>query len=436
MLAPRRALRLVVAACWVAATAGKRECNPVTTLVGTEAALAPAEFSCGGSGEVLEVQSVTQSANATQCSAAKATFAGPCDGNEECKVDASEYSGCGLAVEMKCKDSGVDTFTILVLLLIFIIILAMGTTCTLEDARTIWASKKRAFVVGWLSQFGFMPLFAFSAAKAFKFDSLVAVGVVLCGAAPGGTTSNLFTYWSGGNVSLSIAMSLASTACAVFMLPLLVEIYIIAGLGLDGGSVTIPFQDIVIIAVGTILVPATLGVLLRRYNTEWKIRGKFIYKWVEIAGSVIGGLTLAAAVVVGLDDNPDLMNPMDYPGEWILASIFQPVGCLFGLCAATLLRLDGPDRIAVALETGVQNYTLVIGICALSFSGCTRVEALTFVFIGSAWYIVSSAWLVALLRTARKRGWWRLDEGRAPGDAKDVVDGGVCSSSDKELTVV
>ena len=127
---------------------------------------------------------------------------------------------------MQCENSGIDTFTLLILLLIFVIIFAMGTTCTLDDFKEVWEHKKRAIIVGWLSQFGFMPLFAFSMARAFEFDDLVAVGVVLCGAAPGGTTSNLFTYWVGGNVSLSIAMSLASTACAVFMLPLLTEIYV------------------------------------------------------------------------------------------------------------------------------------------------------------------------------------------------------------------
>ena len=48
-----------------------------------------------------------------------------------------------------------------------------------------------------------------------------------------------------------------------------------------------------------------------------------------------------------------------YAGEWALAAIFQPVGCLFGMVAATLLGLEGRDRITVALETGVQNYTRV-----------------------------------------------------------------------------
>ena len=46
----------------------------------------------------------------------------------------------------------------------------------------------------------------------------------------------------------------------------------------EGESIRIPFKDIVIIGVVTILIPATMGVAIRRYNTERKIWGKFIYK--------------------------------------------------------------------------------------------------------------------------------------------------------------
>ena len=81
-----------------------------------------------------------------------------------------------------------------------------------------------------------------------------------------------------------------------------------------------------------------------------------------------------------------------------LAALFEPVGCAFGYTVASLAKLELRDRIAVALETGVQNYTLVIGIVALTYRGCTRVEALTFVLIASLWYIFSSTWIVVLLQ--------------------------------------
>ena len=57
------------------------------------------------------------------------------------------------------------------------------------------------------SQFLLMPPVMFGLAHAFGLPSRVAIGVVLMGSAPGGSTSNLLTSWAGGNVALSVAMS-------------------------------------------------------------------------------------------------------------------------------------------------------------------------------------------------------------------------------------
>ena len=149
----------------------------------------------------------------------------------------------------------IDTLSILTLLVICFIhlSLAVGTTVVLEEMRQIYRSKKRAFLLGWVSQFGFMPLMAFAFARYLDFDQLVAVGVVLVGMAPGGSTSNLFTLWARGNVALSVAMSAASTTCALFMLPLLYLLYVRVGLGL-GDALDLPVVNIVI-ALLTIVVP-------------------------------------------------------------------------------------------------------------------------------------------------------------------------------------
>ena len=59
-----------------------------------------------------------------------------------------------------------------------------------------------------------MPLCAFAFAKMFQLEDKLAVGLILIGASPGGTTSNMFTYWSAGNVALSVTMSFLSTVAA------------------------------------------------------------------------------------------------------------------------------------------------------------------------------------------------------------------------------
>ena len=70
----------------------------------------------------------------------------------------------------------------------------MGTTIVIDDFKMVWREKKRGFLIGLLSQYGFMPLISYAFCFAFGFSNTAAIGVMLCGMMPGGSTSNLFTY--------------------------------------------------------------------------------------------------------------------------------------------------------------------------------------------------------------------------------------------------
>lgn len=113
---------------------------------------------------------------------------------------------------------------------------------------------------------------------------MTAIGMILIGCSPGGTTSNVFTYWSKGNVALSITMTFFSTICAFFMLPLLIFLIVQQSFA---QSVTIDFVSIVL-SLLLVVIPCTMGVLLRMYNTETKVCDKFIWEWTALFTSVCG----------------------------------------------------------------------------------------------------------------------------------------------------
>ena len=57
----------------------------------------------------------------------------------------------------------------------------------------------------------------------------------------------------------------------------------------------------------------------------------FIYKWIEKVGGAAGAVFLLVAVVIGVLSAPQLIsNPRIYWRSWILGSIYQPIGCIFG----------------------------------------------------------------------------------------------------------
>ena len=55
------------------------------------------------------------------------------------------------------------------------------------------------------------PLLAFAIAEIVGLEAALAVGLVLLGASPGGTTANLLTHVARGDTALSITMTAISS---------------------------------------------------------------------------------------------------------------------------------------------------------------------------------------------------------------------------------
>ena len=102
----------------------------------------------------------------------------------------------------------------------------MGLTIRMEDFKVVF-SRPKEVLIGFVSQYTIMPLIAWTLCMILKLPTELALGVILVGCCPGGTASNVITYIAGGDVALSVGMTIASTLIAQLMTPLLV--YILAG---------------------------------------------------------------------------------------------------------------------------------------------------------------------------------------------------------------
>lgn len=72
------------------------------------------------------------------------------------------------------------------------------------DIRKLWWHLRRPWgvTVGLLCQFGLMPLTAYLLAISFSLRPVQAVAVLIMGCCPGGTVSNIFTFWVDGDMDL------------------------------------------------------------------------------------------------------------------------------------------------------------------------------------------------------------------------------------------
>ncbi|MCW7491648.1 bile acid:sodium symporter [Leptospira sp. 2 VSF19] len=238
--------------------------------------------------------------------------------------------------------------------MIFFLMVAMGTTLTLENFKKAVHSKK-PLLIGMLSQFGFMPLIAFGLAKGFGLSPSFAIGLILVGCTPGGTTSNLLTYYAKGDVALSISMTIASTILAIVMMPFLFWLYC-SGFNVD--QIQIPYKSI----IGSIVVlifPVLIGIKIRSANIRLALK-------IEKIGSVLGILMILFLLIVMVPKNIEILKETTI-AMYVSAILITVLGYVFGYTLSKLFNLTIKQSTTVSLETGIQNGPLTIAVILLSF---------------------------------------------------------------------
>lgn len=120
----------------------------------------------------------------------------------DCPANATICSGtsCVLPEDDFNRSLSVTLSTVLTIMLA-LVMFSMG--CNV-DIKKFWNHIKRPWgiFVGFLCQFGIMPLTAFLLSLAFNVLPIQAVVVLIMGCCPGGTASNIIAYWVDGDMDL------------------------------------------------------------------------------------------------------------------------------------------------------------------------------------------------------------------------------------------
>ena len=245
------------------------------------------------------------------------------------------------------------------LLRIFILIIMFGLGAGLTPKDFALALRRPwGLFIGWITQFGIMPLTAYllivSVLLPFSDTDdilLVALGALIMGSVPAGTTSNLFTYFSKGNLALSVTMTVNSTLWAFLMTPAALFVYS-NFLGLDE-SLSIEFGELAIVIVG-LIIPVALGMLIRKFSSN-------IGAVLELVGSVVGLLFIPFLIAIWVPRNWELLLTTKWP-TYVVAIGLGLTGITVAYYFSKLLRLHPMNARTVALETGINNGPLAIAV--------------------------------------------------------------------------
>lgn len=238
-------------------------------------------------------------------------------------------------------------------LIVFVIMLGMGASLTVRDFVEAF-KRPQGVAIGVVCQFGIMPFLGFVLISVLPLTEAIAIGVLIMACMPGGTTSNMFTYFAKGDVALSVMMTVASTILGVVLIPIIISVYAAA---LD---LTIPRENI-IITLALLLIPVAIGLTIRHFSA----RAAAI---TEKTGATLGVIFVVFLIGSWIPRNWDfLMNTTS--ATYIAAASLGIVGITLGYLAARVLRLGSRDAKTIAIETGLQNGPLAFSIIAFTFSG-------------------------------------------------------------------
>lgn len=258
----------------------------------------------------------------------------------------------------------------------------MGLTITANDFRVVF-SRPKEVILGCVAQYTVMPFVAWFLAVVFKLPADLALGVILVGCCPGGTASNVITYIAGGDVALSVGMTIISTLIAPVMTPALV--YLLAG-----AWVEVSFMAMVISVVKVILVPVLLGILIKTFF------GKYIDKVSGVLPLIsVVSIVMIIAGIVAVNADKILTCGLQVLG---VVAVHNVLGMALGLGAAKAFKVEYSKATAISIEVGMQNSGLAVSLAAANFAANPLATLPGAIF--SVWHNISGS----IFASIRRRG--------------------------------
>ena len=235
-----------------------------------------------------------------------------------------------------------------------VIMTTLGFALTPADFRRVVVFPK-GVAIGMLNLLLIAPALAFVVAELYSLDPALAVGLVLLGASPGGTTANMLTHLARGDTALSITMTAISSLTAVLTVPLFLELAT-RHFGATELNESIDMLGIVIRVLLITVVPLAFGMYLR---SRWPQR---IVAIEPRAKQIALGLFLAVVVGAIVAENERVLENLD---DVALAAVTLNLAAMtVAYAISRVARLDDRQSTAIAIELGVHNATLAIAIGA------------------------------------------------------------------------
>jgi BASS family bile acid:Na+ symporter len=263
----------------------------------------------------------------------------------------------------------------LILPLLGLVMFGMGMTLTWRSFAEVVRHPRR-IGLGVALQYLVMPFAAWVIALGLGLPTELLAGLVLVGASPGGTASNVVCFLARGDLALSITLTTVSTLLAIVATPLLTWLYV-------GQQVPVPVASMLMSIFKIVLLPVALGVAVNSLLADRLARAKHLFPLLSVAAIVI-----IIAIVVALNQ-----TNLAESGALVVLAVVLHNGCGLASGYALGLWLTHDERTArtLAIEVGMQNSGLAVALAVKYLSAAAALPGALF----SIWHNLSGSMLAA-----------------------------------------
>ena len=264
--------------------------------------------------------------------------------------------------------------------LLMVVMFGMGMTLKPESFILVF-KRPKDILCGIFAQYTIMPLLAFALSRLFGLDAALTAGVILVGTCPGGTASNVITYFAKGDIALSVSITSVNTMLAPILTPLVTYLLL-------STTVEVDVISMLLAIVNVILIPIALGFVLNRFFAT------ATQKMVDLL-PVISVVAICMIIATVVAHNAEKI----YTCGFLVLSVVilhNLLGYLCGFALGKLLKME-PARVkAFSIEIGMQNSGLATSLASTAFPMLTMATVPGAIF--SVWHNISGAILAEIYR--------------------------------------
>ncbi len=272
-----------------------------------------------------------------------------------------------------------------------VVMFGLGLSLTVDDFVRV-TRRPRAAVVALGLQLLVLPALCFGLVVLAGLEPVLAVGMLLLAASPGGTTANLFSHLFRGDVALNVSLTAVNSLLAVVTLPLVTNLAFAVFDPPGAGELGLQFgKTVQVFAI--VLVPVALGMLVRRSSPAFADR---MDEPVRILSAVVLALVIVGTVLAERE------NVVGYVREvGLVALAFCLLSLLIGFAVPRAVGVGHRQAVACSFEIGVHNSTLAIAV-AITVLGSVELAVPAAVY-GVLMFPVAALVGWAVTRSARAR---------------------------------